>query len=126
VRTNFENEFAEFWIEDDILFFVYKKDSFINLENAKRIVEDRTKFQDGKTYPVFCDMRLLRDSDKAGRDYLADEGSRLVKVVAVLIGSPVARMMSNFYLTIHKPLIPTKLFTDEAEAIAYLKSFRED
>jgi hypothetical protein len=49
-----------------------------------------------------------------------------VSVVAVLIGSPVARMMSNFYLTIHKPLIPTKLFTDQAEAISFLKSSRNN
>jgi hypothetical protein len=122
-RSYFENDFAEFWIEENILFFIYKKNSFINLEGAKRIVADRTKFQDGKSYPVFCDMRLIRDSDKAGRDYLAKEGSHLVKAVAVLTISPVARMMSNFYLAIHKPLIPTKLFTSKVEAIAYLKSF---
>jgi hypothetical protein len=122
-RPYSENDFAEFWIEDNILFFIYKKNSRIDIAAAQRIVEDRIKLQQGVAYSVFCDAREVKDSDKAGRDYLANEGSHLVKVVAVITGSPITKMMSNFYLAINKPLIPTKLFTDKSEAIAYLKSF---
>lgn len=119
----FENQFAEYWLEDGVLFFVYKPGTHMNLEAAKQVVKDRLAVQNGESYPVFCDMRGVRDSDKPARDYLAKEGSSLVRSVAVLTDSPVTKIMLNFYLTISKPLIPTKMFTDRNQALQYLKHF---
>jgi hypothetical protein len=117
----FENQFAEYWVEDGVLFFIYKPGTNMNLEAARQVVKDRLEVQNGKSYPVFCDMRGVRDSDKPARDYLAKEGSSLVRAVAVLTDSPVTKIMLNFYLTISKPLIPTKMFTDRSQALQYLK-----
>jgi hypothetical protein len=119
----FENDFAEFWIEENVLFFIYKPGISINLEAAKRIVADRKKVQNGIEYPVFCDMRGIKDSDKPARDFLAKEGSSMVKAVGVLTDSPVTKIMLNFYLTISRPLVPTKMFTDKNNALEFLKSF---
>ena len=118
----FQNAFAEFWTEHDVLFFVYKPGVVITLDAAKQIVGDRLKVQKGTTFPVFCDMRGIKDSERAARDYLAKEGSSLVKAVAVLTDSPVTKIMLNFYLTISRPLIPTKMFTNETQALEFLKS----
>jgi hypothetical protein len=120
----FENEFAEFWIENDILFFAYKPQTRLDLEGAQLVVTDRKKFQNNMSYLVYCDARGLKEIDKAARDYLAREGSDLVIAVGILIESPVTRILTNFYLTISKPLTPTKLFTDRDEAIAYLESYK--
>jgi hypothetical protein len=120
----FENDFAEFWTEDDILFFIYKSGITMNLDAAKTVVADRINVQKGIPYPVFCDMRGIKDSDKPARDYLAKEGSLMVNAVAVLTDSPVTRIMANFYLTISRPTVPTKMFTDKAHAIEYLKSLK--
>lgn len=122
-KPYFQNDFAEFWIEDSILYFVYKPGSRINLQAAKRIVEDRVNLQNGVAYPVFCDMRNVMDSDKSARDYLAKEGSNLVKAVAVMIDSPITKMMLNFYLAVNKPITPTRLFTDKNQALEYLNSY---
>jgi hypothetical protein len=120
----FENEFAEFWIENDILYFIYKPSTRLDLECTRQIVADRKKFQQNTSYLVFCDARGLKEADKASRDYLAKEGSDLVIAVGVLIESPVTRILTNFYLAISKPLTPTKLFTDRDQAMAYLESFK--
>lgn len=121
----FQNDFAEFWIEDGKLFFVYKQGAVINLEAARMIVRDRLTVQQGTPYPVYCDMRGIRDSDKAARDFLAKEGSSMVTAVGVLVGSAVTRMMLNFYLTISRPVTPTRMFTDEKELLLYLESFKK-
>lgn len=118
----FENDFAEFWTEESVLFFIYKPGVVINLESAKQIVRDRLMVQKNTPYAVFCDMRGIKDSDKAARDYLAKEGSNLVRAVAVLTDSPVTKIMLNFYLTISRPLIPTKMFTDKNQALEFLKA----
>ena len=119
----FQNDFAEFWIEENILFFIYKPNVTINLQGAKQIVADRLRVQKGVSYPVFCDMRGIKDSDKPARDYLAKEGSALVKAVGVFTDSPVTRIMANFYLTISRPLVPTKMFTDKNNALEFLKPY---
>jgi hypothetical protein len=120
---HFENEFARFWIENQILYFVYKPGVVVNIRAAKKIVSDRLKFQQEVAYPVFCDVRGITDSDKAARSYLANEGSVLVKAVSVLVESPVTRSMLNFYLRMSKPLVPTQIFTDKVSALKYLEAY---
>jgi hypothetical protein len=118
-----ENEFAEFWIQEGILYFIYKHGSVINLDAAKKIVAERLKLQAGVPYPVFCDLRGIRDSDKAARDYLAREGSELVKAVGALVESPVTKVMLNFYMKIDRPRTPTQMFTTKEDALLYLQAY---
>ena len=40
-----------------------------------------------------------------------------------LIRSPLARAIGNFFRGLNKPLFPTRLFTSEPEAMAWLRSF---
>jgi len=120
-----ENDFAKFWIENNILYFVYKQGTKMNLEAAKRVVADRLKVQKGVSYPVYCDMKGVKDSDKPARDYLAKEGSELVTAVAVVIDSPVTRIMLNFYLNINGPITPTRMFTEKDKALEYLATFKK-
>ena len=120
----FENQFAEFWVENGILHFIYKPGVVLNLEAAKTIVADRIALQNGRSYPVFCDMRGIKDSNKEARDYLAKEGSALVTAVGVIIESPVTKIMVNFYLSINKPITPTRMFTDKALALEFLDLHR--
>lgn len=120
-----ENDFAEFWLHEGILYFIYKNGSVIHLEAAKKIVAERLKLQQGVAYPVFCDLRGIRDSDKAARDYLAREGSELVKAVGALVESPVTKVMLNFYLKIDRPRTPTQMFTSQDDALLYLRAYTD-
>ena len=66
----------------------------------------------------------LASIDRAKSASLEPPYPDLVIAVGILIESPVTRILTNFYLTISKPLTPTKLFTDKDEAIAYLESYK--
>jgi len=119
----YENEYAQFWIADGILIFEYKPNTILGLEVAQNVVADRIHFQNEKPFPVLCDVRGIVNTDKSGRDYLAQSGSVLTKAVALLVNQKVSLTISNFYLRISKPSVPTQLFTDQEEALAYLKQF---
>ena len=95
----------------------------INLVAAQRIVTDRIQMQNGKAYPVLCDIRGIADSDKAARDYLAQHGSIMTKAVSILANQRVSIVMISFYLKISKPQVPTKVFTDKTQALEFLKTF---
>ena len=119
----FENEFALFWISGNILFFEYKPGVVINLVVAQRIVMDRMQMQKEKAYPVLCDVSGIADSDKAARDYLAQHGSVLTKAVGIVVQRTLSMVMISFYLKISKPQVPTKVFSDRAKALAFLRAF---
>jgi hypothetical protein len=119
----FENEFAVFWISGNILFFEYKPGVVINLVAAQHIVTDRIQMQKDKAYPVLCDVRGIADSDKAGRDYLARHGSVLTKAVGIVVQRTLSMVMISFYLKISKPQVPTKVFSDRAKALDFLRAF---
>lgn len=115
-----ENEYATYHIQDGILHINYKDGIKIDLTAAVRIVEDRLRLQEGLSYYVICDIRGLREVDKSARDYLALEGSILVKSVAYIIETNVSKALSEFYLRISKPPIPSRTFTDLVAARAFL------
>lgn len=119
----YENRYASFWTAGGILFFRYKQDTVIDIEAAKCVVADRIRFQDERCLPVLCDMRGVLSVDKAGRDYLANSGSVLALAVGLLVGENVSLTVSTFYLEISKPSVPTRIFTEESEALSYLGGF---
>jgi hypothetical protein len=119
-----ENELAEFFIEQGVLYFLYKAGVVLHIRAAKKIVADRLRLQQGKAYPVFCDARGIKSSDKEASEYLAKEGSALVKAVGILVESPITRTLTNFYLKLNKPLVPTQQFTDKNAALKYLEPYK--
>ena len=119
----YENEYAQFWIANDILFFEYKPNIILGLEVAKIVVADRIHFQNEESFPVLCDVRGIVNTDKSGRDYLARSGSVLTKAVGLIVNQKVSLTIGNFYLRINKPTVPTQLFTDKDDALAYLEKF---
>jgi hypothetical protein len=123
--TNYyENEYAQFWITDGILYFKYRPNVVIDLTVAHRIVADRIQMQNEKSYPILCDIRGVVDSDKAARDYLAQSGSVLAKAVGIVTNESVSLIMTSFYLKICKPSVPTTIFTDESLALAFLETYK--
>jgi hypothetical protein len=119
----YENAYARFCIMHGILYFEYKPDTVISLTVARKVVSDRIQFQNETAYPVLCDIRGVINSDKAGRDYLAQSGSVLTKAVAILGNPKVSETMGDFYLKISKPIVPTSFFIDKEDALAFLKSY---
>lgn len=118
-----ENKFALYTLNGGLLHIRYYKDIVINHEAAIRIVADRLKLQNGISYPALCDIRGVEEVDKPGRDYLAREGSILLKAVAFIVGDPMSDILSYFYLRTTKPSIPTKAFQEMEDAKLFLEKY---
>ena len=46
----------------------------------------------------------------------------IFKKVAMVAKGPVQQLLGNFFLGIHRPKMPIKMFIDEASAVSWLKS----
>ncbi|MDQ3335699.1 MAG: STAS/SEC14 domain-containing protein [Myxococcota bacterium] len=75
---------------------------------------------------VLVDMRGVRSQSREARQYFAtsDEALQATLAVALLIGSPVSRVLANFFLRLNPQRIPTALFTAEEAAITWLMEHR--
>lgn len=124
MTNSFSNDFATFWVDDGILHFVYNPAVILDINVAEKVVTDRLRFQNGKTYPVFCDTRGIKDTDKSARDFLAKQGSILASAVAFLVNPPISQTIIEFYILTNKPVILNKIFTEKYEAIKFLQSYR--
>ena len=65
--------------------------------------------------------------DRESRNYASGkEVSKITEAMALLIKSPVSKVLGNIFLGINKPPYPTKLFTDKEEAIKWLKGVKNE
>jgi len=75
----------------------------------------------GGRAPVLVDLRALKSQSPEARAVLAGPAAaRVSRAVALLIGSPLSRVLGNFYLRVNRPETPTRLFSSEEEARAWL------
>jgi len=118
-----EIPYLKMWTEDGILYCVYNDKLEIDLEIAKQCVANRIEFSEGESYPVWVNMKGVKSATKSAREYLADEGSYLVKAGALVIGSPLTRILGNVFLLVNKPKVPTRIFTDEEQATEWLRQY---
>lgn len=119
----FQDKYARFWVDNGLLFFVYRPVSIIDLKIAEHIVKERIRFQNEKEYPILCDMRQVKMVEKRARDYLAKEGSYLTIAVALLVNEPYTEKLGDLFLQTSKPSIPTEIFTSEFRALEFLRQF---
>jgi len=80
----------------------------------------------GKRLPAFIDSKKLKSISRDARHYLAsDEAEAHVKALALIVGTPVSKVFGNCFLGIRKHKVPTRLFTSDDAALAWLKGFVE-
>lgn len=115
-----DNEYLTIERENRILIGTIKIKE-VDLDMVKKITEYRLSVQHGTKHFLLSNIKAIKSSTKAARDYMAsEEGCQGVIAAAVLIDSAISSMIGNFFISISKPLVPTRIFTDESEAKKWL------
>lgn len=94
----------------------------MTLEDAVAATEAMFRLTGGRRSPLLVDTRDIGQMDRAARLEFARRGD-LVAAVVLVVGTPLSRMLGNFFIAVSKPMAPTRLFDDEAAAIAWLLTF---
>ena len=118
-----ETPYVSLHIEKGIMHCIFRSNLHMDLEVAKQCVGARIEFSKGISYPCLIDMEGVKSTDSKARVYMAKEGARLMKAGAMLTSSMYTKMLGNVFLTINKPEIPVRLFSDKATAIKWLKQY---
>lgn len=124
-ETLLDNDLVKIQFENNILIGTFKSET-VDLELCKHITKTRLEVQNGRSYPLLSNIQAIKTISKPARDFMAsEEGCEGVIAAAVLIGSPLGSMIGNFFISISRPLRPTKIFTDETEAKNWLSQFAQ-
>jgi hypothetical protein len=77
-------------------------------------------------WSTLVDARAMKPQSREVRQYNSrPEVVRRIRASAVVVASPLSRAIVNLIITLTRPSMPTRLFTDEAEAREWLKGFLE-
>ncbi len=119
----FDNDEITFEVIDGILVSAWKS-KFIDISLVRKVKKYHLEIMDGKSYPMLADIKSVRDTTKEARDFLASkEGCEGLTAIAIMINSPVSKMIANFFIKASRPVIPTTMFTDERAAKKWLTQY---
>jgi hypothetical protein len=120
-----DNEFIKIESEEGIIIGTLKLDT-LDIDLAKKIVALRLEVTEKEDYPTLINMKRTKKFSKEARDFLAGEkGVERVIAAALVIDSMLTATLANFFLKVNKPMVATKLFTNEEEAMQWLKTIKK-
>jgi hypothetical protein len=77
-----------------------------------------------KKIPTLIKIKAIRESTKDARDFLASkEGCVGLSAGAICVDSILENVIATLFIYLNKPIIPTKVFTDEEKAKEWLANY---
>lgn len=117
------------WYEDhdDVLFFTYTPHIEIDISVAKALVKNRLDYAGNKDVYVIVDINNIKSVTKEAREYMSqpENGLKGILAGAFISNKPLTTVVINFFLTINKPSVPAKFFTNKDDALSWIKKIKE-
>ena len=115
---------CSFWI-DGFLHARFHDGAEVTAADARENLAASWTLNGEKAGPVLVDLRRIRSQSAEARAVLAGpEATPVCNVVALIIGSPISRVIGNFFLGFNRPAAPTRLFTSVEDARAWVYEMR--
>ena len=112
--------------DDGILRAVYKPGVVVTAPAARDETAVMAELTGGRGAPVLVDIRGARSvTGEARTFYSSGEAKRVFKAVAFLVESAVSRVIGSFFISLNRPPYPCRLFTNEPDAVEWLKGLAE-
>lgn len=102
---------------DRVVYCSWRAGTDCTLQDAEEVTRQIAAITAGRPLPVFVDMRALSSLSYDTRRYFGDGNGR-TSAVALLVSSEVSHMLAAFFLGTKTLTKPTRMFTDESEALA--------
>lgn len=126
-RTNpIRTRTAEIWKGEDgvIRLIVVLPQAKVKLADAQENIGTVAELAGGKKCPVLGDIRNVKSAElRARRHLLGETATQTIRAFAILVGSPLTRVIGNFFMGLNRPPFPARTFTSEEDALEWLKSF---
>jgi hypothetical protein len=125
VTFRYETRAHVVWMDEEgIVRTLTKPQAEVTLEDAELFVRRASDWYQGRRHPVLIDLQGIRSISREARAYYAGpETARVSSACALLVKSPMARVVGNFFMGLNQSIVPTRLFTSEAAAVEWLRQY---
>lgn len=90
----------------------------VNVNDARAALDAIAEVSSGEQLPLLVDMSSMRKIDREAREEFS--ATRTVNRVALIVRTALSRTVGSFFVGLGNPQNPTRLFTDEADALEWL------
>lgn len=109
-------------LENEVIHIIIKTEQEVTIDMAKAISEGRERLSANKKRLVlYTTLSKIVIPSPEVRKYLAGaDRSKYIIANALVISSLPQKIVSNFYMRINKPVVPTKFFDTDQAAMDWL------
>jgi hypothetical protein len=108
--------------KDGILVYQPRPGADVSYEFATQVLELGLQIADGRSRPTLVLMQDLARVQRAARTFFASEAYlRLSSQTALVVSSPVSRVIGSFFIGLNQLKYPCKVFDDPDRAVAWLR-----
>lgn len=119
-----ETPIADLWKDTEgIVHIHFKPTERHGAGEAHRVVDAHNELAEGTPCLVLADIKdVTVGANRAARvHYVSHESSKYKLGMAMLVQSPMQRMLGNIFLRINRPPYPTRLFSQKEDALEWLR-----
>lgn len=120
-----ENEDYKLWIDNGLLFSVFKRPTHMTLEVAKSAIKLRHNISKNQRQYWCMDLRNLKDTSDDAKKYIDEYGEEFLYACAMIVNSHLMKFMVKGFNRMKKRKIPVEIFASEIEAINWLNEMKE-
>jgi hypothetical protein len=124
VTTPIELRAQTVWLDaEGIVRVEVKPGADVTLADAHAVVDAIGKQCDQGRRPALINFTGLRGMERAARSYFAGpQTAKFQTAAALVVASPLARAVGNFFMGLNRPMIPTRMFPDVTSALVWLRT----
>jgi hypothetical protein len=125
-NDSIETRTCRLWHEAGLLRGQFHDGAEVTAEDAQLNLAQSLTLNAGRRMRTRIDVRAVKSQTAEARSAFAGPVSlQVASAVALLVGSPLSRVLGSFFLRFNRPEMPTRLFTSEADAQRWLREFPE-
>jgi len=118
-----EGEIADYWLSPTGILYSYSKNPKRTVQNISDNIELVKKITGNKKVPLLIYLSNSPVPDKETRKFSAEQLPNVYTAMAMVSKPGLAKFIMNILFNLKSPPIPMKSFSDEKEAIEWLKQY---
>lgn len=118
----FEDELAEYWMENKDLLCSVCKPAIRTLESTKNAFELIEKITDGRKVCLLSDISSAGQGSAKVRELSIAGSVKHFNAMALITSSAFGALLGNMFMSLSRQPIPMKLFNNETEAREWVYS----
>lgn len=116
-----EDDISKFWLDEHgIMCNEIKHEIDLNVKNCSKFINLRHEFSNGEKQYWLYDFNNIKSMPSEGKEYADRYGQEFLYACAGLVHNHFQKYIVNIFISIKKPKVPFRAFTDRNEAIKWL------